>query len=223
MNPKPLRVRLDELRKRRGLAAVRHLRDADRRLAQIIDRVGAHRPIITRDPFRTLVGSITSQQVSMSAAAAIQKRIKALCPGGRVTPKALLALTPQQLRSAGLSNPKCAYMHGLAEEFASGKLSTRKLRAMSDDEVIETTTRVKGIGRWTAEMLLIFCLERPDVWPVDDLGVRKAVQNLWTMRELPPAKAIRDLADPWRPYRSYATWYLWRSLEGPLMPGTKLL
>jgi DNA-3-methyladenine glycosylase II len=90
---------------------------------------------------------------------------------------------------------------------------------MSDEQVIQATTQVLGIGRWTAEMLLIFCLERPDVWPIDDLGIRKAVRNLLGDNDLPHRDTITGLAEPWRPFRSYASWYLWRSLEGPLMPG----
>jgi DNA-3-methyladenine glycosylase II len=139
-----------------------------------------------------------------------------------VTPRALLALDVATLRGVGLSRQKTEYVHILAEAFATRSLTAAKLRRMNDDEVIAATTALKGIGRWTAEMLLIFCLERPDVWPVDDLGLRKAVQNFFAFKETPPARDIRDLADPWRPYRSYATWYLWRSLEGPLMPGVNV-
>lgn len=190
-------------------------------MADLIARIGPHRPIITRDPFATLVGSIVSQQISMAAAAAIQKRLAALCPRGRVTHRAILGLHARTLRSAGLSRQKILYLRSLAEHFADGRLSPRALRAMPDDEVIAATTRVKGIGRWTAEMLLIFCLERPDVWPIDDLGIRKAVRGLLGCSELPDRDTMSAVADPWRPFRSYASWYLWRSLEGPLMPGVR--
>ena len=158
----------------------------------------------------------------MPAAATIRKRVQALCPRGRFTSAALLALTEAELRGAGLSRQKAAYVRNVADAFASRTLTPARLRRMSDEEVVEATTRLKGIGRWTAEMLLIFCLERADVWPVDDLGLRKAVQNFLGLGEMPRPAAIEDVADAWRPYRSFATWYLWRSLEGPLMPGVAL-
>ncbi len=199
--------------------AIAELKARDARLGALIGRIGAYRPAYQADPFLTLVHSITQQQVSMSAAAAIFKRLKALCPRGRVRPAAILALEAGDLRSVGLSWRKAGYVRDLAEHFDTGQLQTRRLRMMSDEEVVEAVTKVKGIGRWTAEMLLMFCLERPDVWPIDDLGVRKAAQAFFELAEMPTASAIRDLADRWRPHRSYATWYLWRSLEGPNMPG----
>ena len=203
-------------------AALRHLRQADARLGRLIERIGPYRPVICRDPFVALISSVIQQQVSMPAAATIEKRVRALCPRGRLTSAALLALSEQELRGAGLSRQKAAYVRNVADAFASRTLTPARLRRMSDAEVVEATTRLKGIGRWTAEMLLIFCLERADVWPVDDLGLRKAVQNFLGLGEMPRPAAIEDVADGWRPYRSYATWYLWRSLEGPLMPGVAL-
>lgn len=202
--------------------AVLHLSRAHGRMRRLVRKVGPHRPIVTPHPFPTLVGSILQQQISMSAAAAVQKRLKALCPRGRVTPRAILAIDHDDLRGAGLSRQKATYLHSLAEHFARGILSTRKLRRMTDDEVIEAATQVKGVGRWTAEMLLIFCLERPDVWPVDDLGLRKAVRDFDDLPDLPDAKTMHASGERWRPWRSYASWYLWRSLEGPLMPGVAL-
>lgn len=185
----------------------------------MIERIGPHRPRVSRDPFRTLVGSIVQQQISMSAAAAIQQRLVDACPDRRVSPEALLSLRMLKLRRVGLSRQKALYLRDLAEHFADGRLSAAGLRRMSDEAVIEATTRVHGIGRWTAEMLLIFCLERPDVWPVDDLGIRKAVRNYLGETNLPDKKRLDAVALPWQPFRSYASWYLWRSLEGPLMPG----
>jgi DNA-3-methyladenine glycosylase II len=158
----------------------------------------------------------------MSAAAAVQKRVNGLCPRGRVTPDAILDLSEDELRGAGLSRQKAKYVRALAEHFARGMLSSRKLRAMTDEEVIAATTQVKGVGRWTAEMLLIFCLERPDVWPIDDLGLRKAVRDFLGLDELPDPRTMQAAGEPCRPYRTYASWYLWRSLEGPLMPGLAL-
>jgi DNA-3-methyladenine glycosylase II len=209
-------------RRRKARQAIRHLRAAEPSLGQIIDHVGAHHPIITPDPFIALAGSITQQQVSMSAAAAIYGRIRDLCPRRRVTPRAILALSEAELRGAGLSRQKAAYLGNLAAAFASRTLTATGLRRLSDEDVIATTTRIKGVGRWTAEMLLIFCLERADIWPADDLGLRKAVQRYLQLDQLPAAKTMHALAEPWRPYRTYASWYLWRSLEGPLMPGIAL-
>ncbi|MBI5865916.1 MAG: DNA-3-methyladenine glycosylase 2 family protein [Planctomycetes bacterium] len=202
-------------------AAIQHLSTESRELAAIIDRVGPYRPIITRDPFKALVGSIVQQQISMSAAAAIQARLRAAC-GGAVTPDSILGRRPAQLRKAGLSAQKAAYLHDLSAHFADGRLSGSKLRRMDDEAVIAATCAVHGIGRWTAEMLLIFCLERADVWPIDDLGIRKAVRNVWGHKEIPGKDELRAIGQPWRPYRTYASWYLWRSLEGPLMPGIRI-
>lgn len=209
---------------RRQLAeqAVAHLSGASTPLAGIIAAVGPHRPTLSRDPFRTLVGSIVQQQISMSAAAAIQNRLRDACPERRVTALALLALRKPRLRRLGLSNQKAAYVRDLAAHFADGRLSAAKLRRMSDEEVVEATTQVHGVGRWTAEMLLIFCLERPDVWPIDDLGIRKAVRNMLAASDMPDRKALLSAGEPLRPFRSYASWYLWRSLEGPLMPGVAI-
>lgn len=212
----------EKARRRVALAAVAHLRAARPSLGPIIDRVGRHRLEITAHPFIALLGSITQQQVSMSAAAAVYGRIRDLCPRRRVTPRAIQGLTEAQLRAAGLSRQKAAYVHNLADAFASGALTPARLRRMNDEEVIAATTTIKGVGRWTAEMLLIFCLERPDVWPIDDLGLRKAVQRFVGAAQPLDRQAMIDLACPWQPYRTFASWYLWRSLEGPLMPGVAL-
>ncbi len=217
----PTRVNRAQQRLERAALAALHLRQADERLARLIDHIGPHRPVITHSPFRALVVAILQQQVSMKAAEAMHRKLRALCPNGRINPPAIVALRPAKLRSAGLSRQKCSYVHDLAQRFDRGELSARVLRQLDDEGVIAATTQVKGIGRWTAEMLLIFCLERPDVWPIDDLGLKKAVRNFLGIKDLPDKPTIRALADPWRPFRSYATWYLWRSLEGPFMPGVK--
>jgi len=207
-----------ERRRRGALAAVRHLRRVSSRLGALIDRIGPHRPIITSNPFAALIGSIVHQQVSMSAGTAIYRRVVDRCARRRLTPPALLAVSEAELRGAGLSRQKAAYVRNIADAFVSRTLTPAKLRRMSDEDVVAATTQIKGVGRWTAEMLLIFCLERPDVWPVDDFGLKKAVRNFLGHAELPSTTAMNELAEPWRPYRSYATWYLWRSLEGPLLP-----
>ncbi len=208
----------DAARRRQARAALRHLSAADARLAELVRRIGPYAPKLTPDPFRALVGSIVHQQVSMAAATAIQRRLAALCPRRRVTPRALLVLSVDELRSAGVSRPKAKYLHGLADAFATRRLTAAGLKSRTDEDVIAAVTELPGVGRWTAEMLLIFCLERPDVWPVDDLGLRTAVQRLLDLKASPRPRDIQNIADPWRPYRSVATWYLWRSLDGPIQP-----
>ncbi|MGD8452421.1 MAG: DNA-3-methyladenine glycosylase [Phycisphaerae bacterium] len=202
--------------------AARYLARRDRRLAPLIRQFGVPGPVSTPDPFVALVGSIVQQQVSMAAGTTIFRRLRALCPRKRLTPAAILALSVDELRSAGLSRQKVEYIHGVAEAFASRTLTRAGLRKMSDEEVITAATRLKGVGRWTAEMLLMFCLGRPDVWPIDDLGLRKAAQQLLGAAEPPTAAELTALGEPWRPYRSYASWYLWRSLGGPITPGVAL-
>lgn len=221
--PRSRRAAAEQRRRRNALQATRTLRKADRKLGRLIETIGPHRPIITPDPFTALLCSIVQQQISMSAAAAVQRRLRALCPRHRLTPKAILALDDAALRGAGLSRQKVRYVRDLAEHFASRKLTAAWLRAMSDEEVIAAVTQVYGVGRWTGEMLLIFSLERPDVWPIDDLGLRKAVGRfLGRDGDLPDAKTMQAAGQRWRPYRTYASWYLWRSLEGPFMPGIAL-
>lgn len=200
--------------------AAAHLSAARPSLGEIITRVGPHRLKVTRDPFFALVGSIIQQQISMAAAAAIQRRVSDGCPDCRVTPEAILRLGEARLRKLGLSTQKARYLCDLARHADAGKLSRRALSRLDDEQIIARATEVRGIGRWTAEMLLIFCLERPDVWPVDDLGLRKAAAR-FTGKELDRDEIVA-LAAPWRPFRSFASWYLWRSLEGPKMPGIAL-
>lgn len=202
-----------------ALVAARTLCRIDPPLGRLIRRIGPYRPIITPDPFHALVCSILQQQISMTAADSIRRKLLTLCGGSRFTPRGILARSEPELRKAGLSGQKAAYVRDVAAHFADGRLSARMLRSMSDEEVVAATTRIKGVGKWTAEMLLIFCLERPDVWPIDDLGLRKAVRNFLRLRDLPDAESMRLTGEPWRPFRTYASWYLWRSLEGPLMPG----
>jgi len=164
------------------------------------------------EPFPALVRTITSQQISTKAAATIHGRLVALMPGG-VTPRALLALDDEALRGAGLSRQKTAYLRDLAAKVTSGDLPVDALHELSDDEVIEAIVTVKGLGRWSAEMFLMFRLRRPDVLPVDDLGIVTAIQRLYGLRVRPKPDRIRKIGDAWRPYRTVACWYLWRSLE----------
>lgn len=164
------------------------------------------------DHFSALVRAITGQQLSTKAASTIYARLVALMPAG-VTPGALASLTDEQMRAVGMSRQKIAYFRDLASKALSGALPLDSLDEMSDDDVIAALTQVKGIGRWSAEMFLMFRLHRPDVLPVDDLGIVNAVKNVYRLRKRPTADRIRTIGEPWRPYRSVACWYLWRSLD----------
>lgn len=164
------------------------------------------------DHFSALVRAITGQQLSTKAAATIYGRLAALMPGG-VTPEALAAISDEQLRAVGMSRQKGAYFRDLSDKVTSGALPLHSLEAMSDDEVIRALTQVKGIGRWSAEMFLMFRLHRPDVLPVGDLGIVNAVKNVYGLRKRPTADRIQKIGEAWRPYRSVASWYLWRSLD----------
>ncbi len=164
------------------------------------------------DPFQALVRAIISQQLSTRAAAAIAARVDALLDGSS-TPANLAQVSDAQLRSAGLSGQKVSYLRALYEQVAGGSLSLEALDSMPDEEVIAALTQVKGIGRWTAEMFLMFRLHRPDVLPVGDLGISKAVQRAYRLRTLPSPTRLLRLGESWRPYRSVACWYLWASLS----------
>ena len=164
------------------------------------------------DHFSALVRAITGQQLSTKAASTIYARLAALMPGG-VTPGALSTLTDDQMRTVGMSRQKISYFRDLSEKALSGAVPLDALDGLSDDEVIAALTRVKGIGRWSAEMFLMFRLHRPDVLPVDDLGIVNAVKNVYRLRKPPTAERIRKIGEAWRPYRSVASWYLWRSLD----------
>jgi DNA-3-methyladenine glycosylase II len=195
--------------------AILHLKKADPLLASVIERVGAYR-MQYRDPgFETLVRSIVYQQLSGRVATVILGRLVALLPDGAVTPEAILKLTPAKMRRAGLSKQKTAYIRDLARKTVRGKVRFEALGELADEEVIEHLTQVKGIGVWTAHMFLMFALRRPDVLPVGDLGVRSAIRKVYGMEKLPHPKEVEELAANWRPYCSVASWYLWRSLEGP--------
>jgi len=164
------------------------------------------------DPFPALCRTITAQQISTKAAATIHGRLVALMPRG-VTPKAMLTLTDDQLRAAGMSRQKTAYLRDLATKVQNGELPTQSLHELSDEDVIQAIVKVKGLGRWSAEMFLMFRLHRPDVLPVDDLGIMTAIQRLYGLRKRPKPDRMRKIAEAWRPYRTVACWYLWRSLE----------
>ena len=193
--------------------AVQHLRHADPVLCALIDRAGPfaidyHPPV-----FATLARSIVSQQLSGRAAATIWARLAAAARPRRVTPALIASLTTEQLRACGLSAAKCASLHDLARRTATGEVRFRAIPAMSDDEVIAHLTPVRGVGVWTAHMFLIFALRRPDVLPIGDLGIRNAIRRAWSLPAPPDPGEMETLAAPWRPWRSVASWYLWRSLD----------
>jgi DNA-3-methyladenine glycosylase II len=185
-------------------------------LAAIIKRHGACGLGAVRDRFdhfSMLVRAIVFQQLSTKAATTIHNRLMEALPGGTPTPEGVAALTEDQLRTAGISRQKAAYLRDLAEKVASGAVPLQDVDALTDEDVITALTQIKGIGRWTAEMFLIFRLQRPDVLPVGDLGIVNAIQRAYRMRKKPTPDRMRKLGEAWRPYRSVATWYLWRSLD----------
>ena len=195
--------------------ARRTLMRRDPVLAPIIKKYGAC-GLKTRegDIFCGLVEAIVSQQLSTRAAATIYSRVRALLPnGGAPTPEALMSLPDDALRGAGLSRQKLAYMRDLSQKMLDGSINTPALAGMTDDEIVTELTKIKGIGRWTVEMLLIFRLTRPDVFPVGDLGIVKAMQKAYNLRGAPNVKRLHVIAERWRPYRTVASWYLWASLE----------
>ncbi len=181
--------------------ARRALMRRDPLLASVIKKHKGRSPLDAPivDPFSALVRTITAQQISTKAAATIHGR--------------LVALTDEQLRQAGLSRQKSAYLRDLGAKVTSGELPVHSLHELTDDEVIQAIVKVKGLGRWSAEMFLMFRLRRPDVLPVDDLGIVTAIQRLYKLRKKPEADRILKIGEAWRPYRTVACWYLWRSLE----------
>ena len=199
--------------------AVEHLRAADPVLRAIIDEVGveglgdarAGRP---DDHYGALVRSIVGQQLSTKAARAIYLRLTGRFGGRTPTPQEVLADDPDELRAAaGLSRAKVGFLRSLAEHVVSGQLELDRLEDLPDDEVIRELVAVKGLGTWSAHMFLMFHLQRPDVLAVGDLGIRRATMIRYELPELPAPKTIEELAEPWRPYRSLACRFLWRSLD----------
>ena len=187
-------------------------------MAGLIDQIG---PLSVRarkrgrpdDAYGTLVRSITGQQLSTKAAATIYGRLTELYGGRTPTPEEILETDPQQLRAIGLSNAKAAYLRDLAEHIVDGELPIDELAAMPDAKVAETLIAIKGLGRWTVDMFLMFHLGRPDVLPVGDLGIRKAMQIHYGLEDLPSPSEMERIADPWRPHRTLASLYLWESLD----------
>jgi DNA-3-methyladenine glycosylase II len=192
--------------------AVQYLSRADPVLRGIIERVGACRMQYGEPEFNSLAEAIVYQQLNGKAAVTIFKRFAALA-GEPLTPEGILKLSEQQLRSVGLSKQKSSYLRDLAAKTHEGKLNFQTLPTLSDDEVIEYLTQVKGIGVWTAHMFLMFALRRPNVLPTGDFGVRMAMKKHYKKRKLPKAGQMQKIARAWEPYRSVACWYLWKSLD----------
>jgi DNA-3-methyladenine glycosylase II len=196
--------------------ALNHLREADPILASIIERVGPPKIAYREPTFEALARSIVFQQLSTKAARTIYGRLEEAA-GGKLTPEAIQALSVGEMRRAGLSKQKMGYIRDLAEHALSGKVDFDRLPAMSDEEVIVALTDIKGVGVWTAHMFLLFALRRPNVLAVGDLGVQTAIKRYYNKRALPKPAHIEKLAVKWRPYCSTACWYLWRSLELPVV------
>jgi DNA-3-methyladenine glycosylase II len=194
--------------------ARRILMRRDPRLGAVIKRVGrcALPEGRAHDPFAGLVRVIMSQQLSGKAADTIYRRVAALAaPHGGLTPATMRALDAAALRAAGVSRPKISYLYDLAAHVGDGRLDLHALDGHPDEEVIARITAVKGLGRWSAEMFLMFRLNRPDILPVGDLGIVKGMQKLFGMKRRPAERTMVRLAEAWRPYRSIASWYLWRA------------
>jgi DNA-3-methyladenine glycosylase II len=194
--------------------AILHLKRADPVLREIIERVGPYGIRYTDPDFETVVHSIVFQQLSGKSARAIFARLKeATGNDTRMTPEGILSLTPTEMRGVGLSQQKAKYLRDLAEKSLAGPIDFARLPLLSDEAVIEHLTIVKGVGVWTAQMFLIFALRRPNVLATGDLGIRSAIRKAYRLRALPTPARVEKLGTRWRPYRTVACWYLWRSVE----------
>jgi DNA-3-methyladenine glycosylase II len=195
----------------------RELMKADKTLAAVMKERGPIDPATDRrasrpDPYEALARAIVGQQLSTKAAASIWSRVLELFDGETPDPEVLLRKRPQTLRKAGLSNAKVEFLRDLARRVKDGELDLSRLKDLPDEDVVATLIEVKGIGRWTAEMFLIFHLGRPDVVSTGDLGIRRAVQIAYGMDDLPGPEELERIAEEWRPHRTLACLYLWRSL-----------
>ena len=197
--------------------AIAHLERRDRALKRIIGMIGPRKPArlgSAQTPFATLLRSIVHQQITGKAAGNIHRRLLDLFPGRRPSARALLALSDDELRGAGLSRPKILAVRDLAAKAVARRIPSRRaLDGMEDEAIIERLTEIRGIGRWTVEMLLIFTLDRPDVLPATDLGVRRGFMVCRRTGALPAPAELLAHGESWRPYRSVASWFLWRASE----------
>lgn len=201
-------------------AAVTHYRQSDPAMAALIDRVGPCTLRLHRDRFDLLVRSIISQQISTKAARSIRLKLAASLQVQRLDPLSLQRASETTLRSAGLSGQKVAYLRDLSERVLADRLPLNRLGRFPDDEAIAALTEVHGIGRWTAQMFLIFALGRLDVFPEADLGLRAAMRELYGLQDTPAARQSRELAAHWSPYATVGTWYAWRLSDLKSEPST---
>ncbi len=185
----------------------------DPKLAKIIKQVGPYNVRISRNRYQSLVEAIVTQQLAGSAAKSIIKRFRNLYDSSFPKPVDVINTHHTKLHATGLSRMKVSYIKELSFKIENKEVNLRTISKLNDDEVIDMLTKVKGIGRWTAEMFLIFSLGRQDVLPVGDLGLKKGMQLVYSLNELPDEKRIEKIAIKWRPYRTVATWYLWKSLK----------
>jgi len=192
--------------------AINHLKKSDPVLAAIIERIGPFRMQYGEPTFHTLAESILYQQLNGKAAETIFNRFTALA-GDPLTPQGILKLSDAQMRGVGLSRQKTAYLRDLSEKAAAGLLEFDRMAEMSEDDVIAHLTQVKGVGVWTAHMFLMFTLRRPDILPVGDYGIQAAIKKYYKKRKWPKPAVMLKIAKPWVPYRSIASWYLWKSLD----------
>jgi DNA-3-methyladenine glycosylase II len=195
--------------------ACRHLAKRDRVMKKLIPRFGEVRLQCRGDAFTTLARSIVGQQISVKAAQSVWNKFAALAPGQpyRIRPSCVLALDPKDMRAAGLSARKVEYLVDLAAHFESGAVHVPQWQEMDDEAIIEELVAIRGIGRWTAEMFLIFHLMRPNVMPLDDVGLIKGISVNYFSGEPVSRAEAREVGDAWAPFRSVATWYIWRSLD----------
>jgi DNA-3-methyladenine glycosylase II len=194
-------------------SALTHLRSKDCVLRKVIDTVGPFTLKVERKRFAMLVRSIISQQISTGAARSIRHRLEELVAPHDVTDVSIGRLSTEELRTAGVSPQKAGYLLDLAQNVSSGGVKLKQIGRLSNEDVISELTQVKGIGRWTAQMFLIFSLGRLDVFPHDDLGVRSAIRELYGFDELPVKDECLKIAQRWSPYESVASWYCWRLID----------
>lgn len=193
---------------------IAHLKKSDPILKVIIEGVKLREVTVTRGPFKALVEAIVSQQLSIKAADTIFNRFVALTPGKKFpTPREIMKMPPAKMRKCGLSRMKVSFIKDLAKKTLDGTLNFKTINRLTDEEVVGHLTSVKGIGRWTAEMFLIFSLQRDDVFSYGDLGLRNALQRLYKMKKPPTPRQVEKITAKWKPYRSLASRYLWESLD----------
>jgi DNA-3-methyladenine glycosylase II len=193
-------------------AAARHLKRVDPVMKSLLRQVGPYQLKTDRNRFKMLAFSIISQQLSVKAARTIRDRLVALTEA-ELLPAHIAAVSHEQLRGVGLSRNKANFLHDLAAAAVDGRIDLKNIGRKDDEAVIAELIQVKGIGRWTAQMFLMFSLGRPDVLPVGDLGIRAAIKNLYGLAEMPTEAQATEIGTPWRPFASVASWYCWRSLE----------